>query len=176
MKTICIAGAIVLSALVFCAQENPTDISTHGDSITIDLYSYFIWCLQHNSGYYGPVVITPKGEELLKAPLDPSLKTYSSGSFNYPLFVPKYTPRKFEAYAYDSIPLIETDSLNPELLVKSYSFSRHYMFCLDTAKAADSVQNPDKAIRRVDVSYLYGFGFYVDYTKWGLGKLVIYYE
>jgi hypothetical protein len=51
------------------------------------------------------------------------------------------------------------------------------MFRLDSAKVSDSVQNPDKAIRRIEVSYLYGFGFYVDYTtKWGLGKIIIYYK
>jgi hypothetical protein len=179
MKKFCIVSALFFSCLVFCTKENPTEISTtsdYSDSIVVDLYSYFIWCLQNNSAYYGPVEITTKGQELLKAPLDPNLKVYNSGSFTYPLFTPKYIPSKFEAYAYDSIPLIETDSLNPELLVKSYSFSRYYLFCLDTANVSDSVKNPDKAIKPIDVSYLYGFGFYVDYTKWGLGKIVIYYK
>jgi|WetSurMetagenome_2_1015567.scaffolds.fasta_scaffold29317_2 hypothetical protein len=179
MKKFHILSAVFFSFLVFCTKENPTEVSTtsdYSDSITVDMYSYFIWCLQNNSGYYGPVVITPKGQDLLKTPLDPNLKKYNSGSFTYPIFTPKYPPSQFEAYAYDSLPLIDTDSLDPELLVKSYSFSRYYMFRLDSAKVSDSVQNPDKGIKRIEVSYLYGFGFYMDYTKWGLGKIKIYYK
>jgi hypothetical protein len=180
MKKFYILSAVFFSSLVFCTNENPTEVpatSDYSDSIVVDLYSYFIWCLQHNYNYYGPVEITNKGQELLKAPLDPNLKKYNTGSFTYPIFAPKYPPSKFEAYAYDSLPLIETDSLDPELLVKSYSFSRYYMFRLDSANVSDSVQNPDKGIKRIDVSYLYGFGFYLpDYMKWGLGKIIIYYK
>jgi hypothetical protein len=179
MKKFYILSVVFFSSLVFCTKENPTEVTTtsdYSDSIVVDMYSYFIWCLKNNYNYYGPVVITPKGQSLLKAPLDSNLKKYNTGSFTYPIFTAKYPPSKFEAYAYDSLPLIETDSLDPELLVKSYSFSRYYMYRLDSAKAADSVQNPEKGIKRIDVFYLYGFGFYVDYTKYGLGKLKIYYK
>ena len=180
MKKFYILSVVFFSALVFCTKENPTEVTTtsdYSDSIVVDLYSYFMWCLQNNPNYFGSIVVTNKGQSLLKASLDPNLKKYNSGPFIYPIFPPKYPPSKFEAFAYDSLPLIETDSLDPELLVKSYSNSRYYMFRLDSAQASDSVQNPEKGINRIAVSYLYGFGFYLpDYTKWGLGKLKIYYK
>jgi hypothetical protein len=136
-----------------------------------------MWCLQHNYNYYGTLSITTKGQNLLQAPLDPNLKAYNSGPFTYPIFAPKYPPSKFEAYAYDSLPLILTDSTDPEILVKSYSNSMHYMFRLDSANVSDSVQNIEKGIKQIGVFYIYGFGFYLpDYTKWGLGKLKIYYK
>jgi hypothetical protein len=86
MKKFYILSAVFFSLLAFCTKENPTEVTDYSDSIVVDMYSYFIWCLQNNPNYYGPVVISPKGQELLKAPLDPNLKTYNSGAFTYPIF------------------------------------------------------------------------------------------
>lgn len=177
MKKFYFLIAVFFSLLAFCTKESPTAVSEYSDSIVIDLYSYTMWCLHNNNNYYGTIVMTQKGNDLWKAPLDPNLEKYNSGPFTYPLIPSKYPPGKFEAFVYDSLPLIETDSTDPELLVKSYSNSRYYFFRLDSATASDSVQNPDKAIKPIAVSYLYGFGFYLpDYTKWGLGKIIIYYN
>jgi hypothetical protein len=179
MKKFFIAIVVFCSAFLFCTKESPTATagSEYTDSMVIDLYSYFMWCLQHNNTYYGTLAISPKGQALVQAPLNPNTKEYNSGPFTYPILVPKYAPSKFEAFAYDSLPLILTDSTDPEILVKSYSNSMHYMFRLDSAKASDTVQNVEKGIHQIDVIYLYGVGFYLpDYTKWGLGKIKIYYK
>lgn len=182
MKNSCIIAAVFFSFFVFCTTDNSNPTGTvskseYTDSIVVDLYAYSMWCFQHNPSYFGPLTITTKGQNLLTAPLDPNLKYYNSGSTTYPVFTPKYTPSKFEAFVYDSVPLIDSDSLNPQLLVKSFSNSRYYMYCLDTSTVSDSVGNIEKCISRPDVYYYYGLGFYVDFfSKWGLGKIKIYYK
>jgi hypothetical protein len=177
MKKFFIAIVVFCSVFSFCTKESPTAVSEYTDSMVIDLYSYFMWSLQHNYNYYGTLAISQKGKDLVLAPLDPNTKAYNSGPFTYPILVPKYPPSKFEAFVYDSLPLILTDSTDPEILVKSYSNSMHYMFRLDSAKAADTVQNVEKGIHQIDVVYLYGVGFYLPVDmKWGLGKIKIYYK
>jgi hypothetical protein len=179
MKLFFISVVVFCLIFSFCTKDSPTQViskSEYTDSIVVDLYAYSMWFFQKNVNYYGPLNISAKGQSLLKTPLDPNTEAYNSGSMIYPIFVPKYPPSQFEAFVYDSIPLVETDSLNSELLVKSYSNSRTYMFCLDTTKGTDSILNIEKCISRPDISYIYGFGFWMDYTKWGLGKIKIYYK
>jgi hypothetical protein len=135
-----------------------------------------MWFLQKNVNYYGTLDISERGKNLLKTPLDPNMQVYNSGPMIYPVFKPKYQPSQFEAFVYDSLPFIECDSTSPEILVKSYSNSRTYIFCLDTSKRTDSVSNIEKCISRPQISYIYGFGFWLDYTKWGMGKIKIYYK
>jgi hypothetical protein len=163
----------------FCTNDNPVQVASNGDytdSIVVDLYSYSMWFLQKNINYYGALTISAKGQNLLKTPLDLNTKVYNSGSMIYPIFSPKYPPSQFVVFAYDSIPLVECDSLNSEFLFKSYSNSRTYIFCLDTAKATDSISNIEKGISKPEISYIYGFGFWLDNIKWGLGKIKIYYK
>jgi hypothetical protein len=181
MKKSGILAAVFFSFFVFCTTDNSTNPTTakseYTDSIVVDLYAFSIWCMQHNPNYFGPLTITPKAQNLLTAPLDANLKYYNSGAMVYPVFTPKYPPHKFEAFVYDSVPFIDCDSLNPELLIKSMSNSRTYLYCLDTPSVSDSVSNIEKCISRPDVLYLYGFGFCLPVDiKWGLGKIKFYYN
>lgn len=179
MKPVIISVVIFCLTFSFCTSDNPTQVTSKGDytdSIVIDLYAYSMWTFQKNVNYYGPLNISAKGQSLLKTPLDANTKEYNSGSKIFPIFTPKYPPTKFEAFAYDSIPLVECDSLNPDILIKSNSNSRTYIFCLDTSKGTDSVSNIEKGISKPEISYIYGFGFWMDYSNWGLGKIKIYYK
>lgn len=183
MKKFYVFVAVFFSFLVFCTTDNSTNPtgavakSEYTDSIVIDLYAYSVWCLQHNTAYFGPLKFTSKGQSLLKAPLDSGLMSYNSGSTTSPIFAPKYPPSKFEAVVYDSMPLVDSDSLSPQLLVQSFSSSRYYNYCLDTTPVSDSTINLEKCISRPNVIYLYGLGFNIDYfLKWGLGKIKIYYK
>jgi hypothetical protein len=191
MKKSCFLVAMVFSFFSFCTNDNSNNPTTskrdtlivknteYTDSIVVELYSFSIWCMQHNPNYFGPLTITPKAQNLLTAPLDANLKYYNTGAMVYPIFTPKYPPNKFEAFVYDSVPFIDCDSLNPGLLIKSFSNSRTYMYCLDTASVSesDSVSSIEKCISRPDVFYIYGFGFHLDYfSKWGMGKIKIYYN
>ena len=181
MKKSLLVVALIVSAFSFCTKDNssnPTGVSSasgYTDSIVVDLYSYSIWFFKHNI-YFGPITMTQQGKTLLKTPLDSNMKSYNSGSTTYPVFTPKYTPSKFEAFVYDSIPLIESDSLNPGLLVSSYGFSRSYFYSLDATPLSDTVENVERGITRPDVFYIYGVGLYVDFAKFGLGTIKIYYK
>jgi len=173
MKKLYILSAVFFSSLVFCAKENPTEISANGDftdSIVMDLYSYNVYTFTHYKQYYGNVEITQKGQSLLK-PLDSSfLKSYDTGSLSA-VIVPKYQPNRYEAWMYDSIPLIRTEPEDTNVLVKSYSFSMQYFFRLDTPTV-----NFDKCIKSIDLTYMYGYGFVIRDPIWGTGKLKIYYK
>ena len=174
MKKSYILCAVFFSSLTFCTNENPTEVSAAGgfrDSIVMDLFSYNVYNFNHFKQYYGSVTITEKGQSLLK-PLDTvsTLKSFDTINFST-VIVPKYVPSRFEAWVYDSIPLIITEETDPEVLVKAYSFSMNYFFRLDSAAV-----NIDKCIKPVEMTYKYGYGFVIREQIWGTGKLKIYYE
>ncbi len=174
MKKRHIVIAVLFSFCTFCTKENPVDVSTIGDyrdSIVLDLYSYNVYTFTHYKQYYGNVEITEKGQSLLR-PIDSSyLHSYDTSMYSA-VIVPKYEPNRFEAWLYDSIPLISVaEEDNPEILVKAYSFSMHYFFCPDTLS-----KNFDKSIKPIELSYVYGYGFVIRDPIWGLGKLKIYYK
>ena len=88
--------------------------------------------------------------------------------------MPNYKPHKFEAWVYDSIPLMRSDEADTNLLVKVYSMSMPYFLRLDT-----SLINPERCITPVEITYNYGYGcFIIDYLTrtWGIGKIKIYYK
>ena len=174
MKYLCILSAVIFSSLTFCANDSPTELSAiddYSDSIVIDLFSYNVYNFQHNTIYYDSVIVTAKGQSLLK-PLDSVFKDYGN-NFNA-VIVPKYKPSKFEAWIYDSIPLIRSEETDPDLLVKVYSMSMFYFLKVDT-----SSMNPEKCIKPVEINYLYDQGcFMIDklINTWGIGKVKIYYK
>jgi hypothetical protein len=174
MKKSYIVIAVFISSLAFCTKDNsPTDISAksdYSDSIVMDLYSYNVYVFTHYKQYYGEVEITEKGRSLLR-PLDSSiLRSYDTSNLSV-VIVPKYKPNRFEAWVEDTIPLITVDPTDPNILVKSNSFSSQYFFRLDTAAV-----NLDKCIKPVAITYKYGYGFVLPDPIWGCGKLKIYYK
>jgi hypothetical protein len=174
MKRWYILIAVSCSYFAFCTNENPTEVSaTSGfrDSIVMDLFSFNVYNFNHFKQYYGSVTITEKGQTLLQ-PLDTvsTLKSFDTLNFST-VIVPTYVPSRFEAWVYDSIPLVTTEESDPEVLVKAYSFSMNYFFRLDSAAV-----NIDKCIKPVEMTYKYGYGFVIREQIWGTGKLKIYYE
>jgi hypothetical protein len=173
MKRLHIVPVAFLTVFVFCTKENPVEVTTasdYSDSIVMDLFSYNVYTFTHWKQYYGTVEITPKGHALLK-PLDSSiLRSYDSSTLSA-VIMPKYQPNRYEAWMYDSIPLIRTDPEDTNVLVKSYAFSMQYFFRLDTPSV-----NYDKCIKPIDLTYMYGYGFVIRDPIWGTGKLKIFYK
>ena len=174
MKKTCIIIAALFSSLVFCTKNDVTQVSQvsgYTDSITIDLFSYSYYCFKHNTSYYDSAAVTAKGQLYLK-PLDSSVKTYNSTY--YAVVPPKYEPREFEAWLYDSIPLTNTVAGDTNLLLTGYSFSSFSYLCLDT-----STTNSAKDIQSLAITYNYGYGFVLGISgtvPLGVGKIKIYYK
>jgi hypothetical protein len=168
---ILIVIAVFFSAFTFCTKQNTTEISaksTYTDSITIDLFSYLIYGTKVDTSYFDSAIFTAKGLPFLK-PLDSIFKTCGKDA----AIVPKYTPTAFEAWIYDSLPLTQVyDSTDTNLLVRVYTFSSNYYYCIDTSSI-----NSYRCIQPITGSYYsYGYGFVLGWIPWGIGKIKIYYK
>ncbi len=175
-KLLIVAIAVFSSCLVFCTKTNTTQVTTvtseYTDSITLDLFSFCVLNARLNKHYVDSVKVTSKGLPFLK-PIDTaSYRVFSSDNEIVPAFVPKYEPTKFEAFVYDSLPMYQSDSTDTNLLATQYTGSSNYYWRLDTANAVD----PTRAITRVSITYQYGYGFTINYTDFGIGKVKIYYK
>jgi len=180
MKKSYILIAVFFSSLAFCTKQNTTEISAksdYTDSITIDLFSYKIYSSKINTFYCDSLKITEKGQPFLR-PLDSSIFKIFSDSNSYtilPAIVPKYMPTKFEAWVNDSMPLLQVDSTDTNVLTILYTLSStSASYRIDTSSA-----NSDRCIRPIGLSYIYGYGFILDITAqelWGIGKIKIYYK
>ncbi|MGA2506829.1 MAG: hypothetical protein ABSF80_05060 [Chitinispirillaceae bacterium] len=170
MKKSYILIAVFFSSLAFCTKNNTTEISeksNYSDSITIDMISYLIYSSKIDSSYFDSIINTAKGQPFLR-PLDSIFKPMGMNT----AIVPKYTPTAFEAWAYDSLPLMQVyDTTDTDLLFKVYTFSSNYYYRLDTTAI-----NPGRGINPIPISYAYGYGFILGYMNWGIGKIKIYYK
>lgn len=182
MKKSCILIAVLFSSFVFCTKDSSTQVSTNSgytDSIIVDLFSYKYFAEQNYPAYYTSITIMPLGQPFLKT-LDPML-VKPLGDSQHIVIMPKYNPIKFEAWLYDSIPLLPTDSTDPNLLVKEYTFSSNYFWRKDTSSnSADLIANlPNNCqmVMPVNLTYYNGYGFEItDMIYWGIGKIKIYYK
>jgi hypothetical protein len=182
MKKFSIVIAVVLSAFAFCTKDSPTQVSTNGgytDSIIVDLFTYNYFADKYFPAYFPSTIITPLGQPFFK-PLD-SMLLKPLGDLQQTVILTKYSPIKFEAWVYDSIPLVDADSTDPKLVIKQYSSSSNYFYRLDTSStSADRIVNNANESRRVipvNLTYYYGFGFIItDKIYWGIGKIKIYYK
>jgi hypothetical protein len=177
MKKSCVLIAVLFSSIVFCTKESPTDVSSKGeytDSIVLDMLAYTVFNTRHNTNYFDSIVFTANGQPFIKEIDTTVVKSiFTQGSFNT-FIVPKYKPTRFEAWAYDSLPMITFDETDSRVVVKSYNKSSNQFYGLDTASA-----NLDaKCITQIPtISYDYGYGFSLQrFESWGLGKVKIYYK
>jgi hypothetical protein len=169
MKKIVFFIVIFLSSLVFCTKDNSLGVSTDGgyrDSIIVDLFSYDVYAAEIDKPYIDSIIITDKGKAFLK-PRDPNFKSKGKEL----VIVPKYKPSKFEAWLYDSVPLISFDLLDSTVLAKAYTMSSNYFYRIDTSQTSD-----DRCIKQIDLTYDYGDGFVLGFISWGIGVIKIYYK